>query len=335
LIVGKRVSSEMPALRTTGSINDRLSCGYFEAQRVGILLSEISSYGKVASLYDEAVNILLENGLFVSLVRTSDSMTALSVEVPALFSVIQAGSCLRSACLERGTEAQLRESGLVLEGLIIGFRNAALWPGIICSEDIEGFSLNSIQLLEEALLARGKEGGLLSILSPVVTESVHTGRAEEVLGNVSLRSDPQSLTGLCEFVGLGPGFTPSGDDFLCGVLLGERLLLEKGRPKEKQSKSEQGLTICRVKKHEIEARLNGTTSGGRTLLWQALQGHFPYYLIQATRAMSAATTISGMCNVVARAAAHGETSGTDTLVGLLWYLKYIFAKITNNRSLAI
>ena len=322
----KRASSEIPAQRTTGSRNDRLSHRYFEAQSVGILLSEISSYGKVASLYDEAVNILLENGLLVSLVRTSDSMTALSIKAPGLFGVKEARSCLRSAGLKRGTDAQLQQNGLILEGLIVGFRNALLWTGIVSSEDSKGFGINSIQLLEEALPARGKEGGLLSILSPGLTDSAHTGRAKEILRNLSLRSDPLFLTGLCEFVGLGPGFTPSGDDFLCGVLLGERLLSEKRHLKEKQSKTEHGLITRRVKKHEIEARLYGTTPGGRTLLWQALQGHFPYYLIQAARAMSAATTFNGMCNVVARAAAHGETSGTDALVGLLWYLKYIFGK---------
>jgi hypothetical protein len=301
--------------------------GYFEAQSVGILLSEISSYGKVASLYDEAVNILLENGLFVSLVRTSDSMTALSIKVPALLGVKQARSCIRSARLKRGADARLQENGLILEGLIIGFRNALPWPGIVCSEDIKGFGLNSIQLLEEALLARGKEGGLLSILSPGLTDSAHTARAEDVLRNTSLRSDPLSLTGLCGFVGLGPGFTPSGDDFLCGVLLGERILFEKRHLKKKQSKTEHGLITCRVKKHEIEARLDRTTPGGRTLLWQALQEHFPFYLLEAIRGISAARDVMGMANVVERAVAHGETSGTDTLVGLLWYLKYIFGKL--------
>ncbi len=301
--------------------------GYFEAQSVGILLSEMSSGGKVASLHDEAVNILLENGLFVSLVRNSDGMTALSVKVPVLFGIKRARPCISAACLKRGTDVHLQENGLFLDGLIIGFRNAIRWPGIVCFEDIKGFGLNSIQLLEEALLARGKEGGLLSILSPGSTDSAHTAMAEEVLRNISLRSDPLSLTGLCGFVGLGPGFTPSGDDFLCGVLLGERILFEKRNLKKKQSKTEPGLITCRVKKREIEAQLDGTTPGGRTLLWQALQGHFPYYLIQAVRAMSAATTFSGMYNVVARAAAHGETSGTDTLAGLLWYLKYVSGKL--------
>jgi hypothetical protein len=297
--------------------------GYFEAQNVGILLSKISSKGKVASSYAQAVNILVKEGLLVSLVKKRDQMSALSIQVPAFFDLSEICSSSCSSSIKQGEDALLVDHLLILGDSIIELNKAIPWSGILRPEDAEGFKFDSIQHLEEALLASGKEGGLLAILSNSSMSSPCVVRAKKVLCNVSVRGDPPVLTGLGALVGLGPGFTPSGDDFLCGVLLGEKIISTAKHPTEKQLKTEPRFPACTVRKGELRARYNGTTSGGKTLLWQALLGHFPFYLIRAWLGIARARGTKEFLEAVRSTAAHGETSGTDALVGLLWYLKYV------------
>jgi hypothetical protein len=116
-------------------------------------------------------------------------------------------------------------------------------------------------------------------------------------------------------VGLGPGFTPSGDDFLSGVLLGCGLS-GQALPEEQQAAIAQGL--------------DRTNAAGRTLLWLALRGSFPAYLLRLAEDLD---RIDGegckggggrgrrVEQAVRRATGFGETSGTDAAVGLLWCLE--------------
>jgi hypothetical protein len=57
------------------------------------------------------------------------------------------------------------------------------------------------------------------------------------------------------------------------------------------------------------------------LLWQALQGHFPCYLLEALEPIAKAGDSRELKQVLSRVVAHGETSGTDLLAGLIWYLE--------------
>jgi hypothetical protein len=132
------------------------------------------------------------------------------------------------------------------------------------------------------------------------------------------------MKGLSQLVGLGVGSTPGGDDFISGVLLGEKILnLLYGSQMELFDVGQQGSGPCSINKEEIWNRLVKTSFVGKTLLWQALQGHFPSYLIEAVRGLAAAGGLENMKKTVARAASHGETSGTDALVGLSLYLDWV------------
>ena len=48
-------------------------------------------------------------------------------------------------------------------------------------------------------------------------------------------------------------------------------------------------------------------------MWQALQGHFPEYLIEAVRSVSDAEGKQKIVDAVERAVGRGATSGTDAL----------------------
>jgi hypothetical protein len=132
------------------------------------------------------------------------------------------------------------------------------------------------------------------------------------------RQQGPALGGMANLVGVGIGLTPSGDDFLAGMLLAEQMVTLAGLAPDVQ-----------MARHDIARALPRTTAAGRTLLWQALQGVFPAYLLDLVRSFCrrpAATTVhrsstdEDFVPCLRRVLAHGHTSGTDAVVGFLWYL---------------
>ena len=119
---------------------------------------------------------------------------------------------------------------------------------------------------------------------------------------------PVKIRGLSELIGLGIGFTPSGDDFIAGAILGEELTGTMGHD------------YPLIDRDEIIGALHRTGYGGRTLLWQVLKNHFSFYMIKLADGLLSGVP-GEMERAVCRAVSHGETSGTDLLTGLVWYLK--------------
>lgn len=210
----------------------------------------------------------------------------------------------------------------MIDDLCIDLGGGDPWEGCLGPENIKGFSLSRIPLLRRALLQKGKRGGLLGLIHPIEKENPFVEKTYRILGQVLVRGHETSgMKGLSQLVGLGVGFTPSGDDFVSGVLLAERILsLLSVSHAGVREVAQQRTTPPSIDREEIWKVLDKTTSGGRTLLWQALQGHFPYYLIEAARGLAGANSLEEMTKVVSTAVSHGETSGTDALVGLFRYL---------------
>ena len=296
----------------------------FEAESVGSLVPKKPFLGEIVSLYDEAINIAIDDGLLISVVSNLDSMTAMGIHVPALFDIPPVCLCSHSTRMKKGSSVYFHKKHLIIGDFTIGTGNASPWSGTVCPEHIKGFGPTAIQLLSRFLLAQGKEGGLLAVNFPDFEESVYVTKGKKMLKNIHLKGDPPVATGFAGLVGLGPGFTPSGDDFLCGVLLGEVVLLESGYTTDEDYYNGSNLHSILIEKVEIAERLCQTTIGGRTLLWLALQTRFPRYLIETTRKLSAFGGEVEIANAIEKAVNHGTTSGTDALSGLLWYFKWIF-----------
>lgn len=114
--------------------------------------------------------------------------------------------------------------------------------------------------------------------------------------------DGGSLTALVRrLVGAGPGLTPSGDDVLCGVLLGLRLL---GRARD----------LPRLW-DAVAPRLSATTTLSAALLTEAVQGYAVPPLIDLGEAL-VADDAGGVAAAAARVLAVGHTSGAELLAGL-------------------
>jgi hypothetical protein len=239
--------------------------------------------GRVLSLHASAVNILEEaSGLLVSLLVREQDMTAMGVLVPRLPPSSRPGETVS------GPGMRLGDGGVVLAG-------APIWEGRIAR--VPALDRRRVASLAAALLSCGAPGGLLGLLDGR-DANPFGARARALLAAASGSVREGAL------VGLGPGFTPSGDDFLAGALAAE----------------ECGAHGPAVNRESIRAGLGRTTPGGRTLLTLALRGSYPAYLLRFVARLDSLRSAEELRVAVREAVAHGETSGTDALVGFLWRL---------------
>ena len=140
------------------------------------------------------------------------------------------------------------------------------------------------------------------------------------------RSKKYTETGieLARLIGLGIGLTPSGDDFLCGVLAG---LILTGQTES---------TFAKSLHKTIAEHLNDTVDVSAAFLHCALKGQFSLavnHLLVNTDFESPQDTSHVKCNpqitpgianvpaITENFLAIGHSSGTDTLCGILYALE--------------
>ena len=110
---------------------------------------------------------------------------------------------------------------------------------------------------------------------------------------------------LVSLIGLGVGLTPSGDDFLCGVLAG---LILTGNSDG---------TFTSILKKRISTSLNNTNDISRTFLRCALSSHFSKPIKDLVFPASAE-------DILASFEAVGHSSGIDALCGIYYVYTLIF-----------
>jgi hypothetical protein len=283
---------------------------------VGAGVLRLSGSGEVVSTFSRAVNTRHSHGLLVSLIEETCAMTTLSVCVPALFPK-------GKERLAPGDPVRFEGGRLVMEDLVVDLTGQPIWQGTLTRRDVQGVSASKVALVKEALLLNGRDGGFLGLLRGCEPDNPFAHKAIQALGEP--RRAPSRAAGpigLCRLVGLGPGSTPSGDDFITGVMLGEETL-RFSLPTEAKSvaESQKAMVAWAVEKEDLRAAINRTNDAGKTLLWQALHGHFPAYLIETLRAVSGAKGREEIMDAVARAVSCGATSGTDALTGFLFSME--------------
>jgi hypothetical protein len=287
----------------------------FEARKTGGLVHFISGEGKVISVYPRALNISCGQGLLLSLIEDMTQMTALSLHVPLYFGTPGRGA-------QAGALVQCEKGRLRLNGLCIDFAGGTPWEGSLIPGSVRDFSLSKMAMFRQALLQQGKRGGLLGLIQPSEEKNPFVEKAAGILRRI-LQQTPYGayMNGLSQLVGLGPGLTPSGDDFIAGLLLGEEILSLLTVPQGKiHSGPIHAVIPLKINKGELWHGLTATNDGGRTLLYQTLLGCFPNYLISVAKNLGKAQAMADTADAVRRAVSHGETSGTDALVGLWFYL---------------
>ena len=279
---------------------------------VGAGVPRLTGWGEVVSSFSRAVNARHSQGFLVSFVEGTLAMTYLSVCLPALFRKPRRG-------LVPGNQVRFDGHRVILGDFVVDFPGRPTWQGELTQRDVKGFCASRVSLVRESLLLKGRDGGFLGLLRGGEPNNPFVARAMRVLsGDRSAASRAVRLNALSGLVGLGPGSTPSGDDFIAGALLGETALRLLWSAESKAVADSLEPVIPWSKgKEDLWIAMNRTTDAGKTLLWQALQGHFPNYLIETVRCVSAAKGKQEIADAVESAVACGATSGTDALTGFV------------------
>lgn len=113
------------------------------------------------------------------------------------------------------------------------------------------------------------------------------------------KNSKASAACLSQVLGLGGGLTPSGDDFLCGVLAGLKL---SGTADD---------TFSQLLRTEISRRLNDTTDISAAFLSCALNGQY-------SLAVNNLSSVPKPGQIAATFSEIGHSSGIDTLCGILY-----------------
>jgi hypothetical protein len=270
----------------------RLAMARVAAIERGELAARGAWTGRIVSVHGRALNILRADGRLVSVVTRESDMTAMSVLVPAL---LQGGTSVAGR--------EIRCDGLRLRTgteELVDLTAARRWSGRVgCVPRIEP---RALEAAAGALLAHRGPLCLADLLAPERPPGSEAAAAAAAR-LAAWRDGSSALGGLGGLVGLGPGLTPAGDDFLTGMLLADTLGLG-GLPLPGTRRLDAGDLSA------MGRALGSTTAAGRTLLELALDRRFPAYLLAFAGAPSAAAA--------ARASEHGATSGTDAVAGFLW-----------------
>jgi hypothetical protein len=297
-----------------------------EAQAIGISIPSSSWEGKVISIFPKAINFLHPKGIFVSLVQEPSQMSSMSILAPEYFRVKLSGGWNNLEEIRIGMKIFYSKKKLVIGDFSLNLLNGQTWDGSLSSDAVESFSFQKLLPFRKALLLVGKEEGFIGIMRSGAKINQFLKKYFSILERVQVfnfKDNEVTLSGLSSLVGLGIGLTPSGDDFLTGALLGERMLTHLlVSNQEKVKRQTEKTCYLRVEKKEILASLVKTTTAGRTLLWQALRGQFPAFLLKLANRITKSSGFEDMMGGLQEATSHGETSGTDASVGLFWFLSY-------------
>jgi hypothetical protein len=175
----------------------------------------------------------------------------------------------------------------------------------------------AIKIAQETLTSCGRSGGFDRLPS---SQTLVTAMQQAVAaGDIE-----QMCAGAHSLIGLGPGLTPSGDDFLVGCLRG-LWLMSHDEATTRDMFARLGDRLL----SDLKAR---TTQVGAEFIRYALAGSFAEILDHVAEALVAPAHPPLVTAAIGRLLAQGGTSGSDTMRGLLTCIDALSANPARYRS---
>jgi hypothetical protein len=282
------------------------------ADSVGAGVPRIA-HGAVHSVFRRACNIEM---------RTGELVTLLALEFGNLPCGIRCAPPDGSfdGRLRRGQTATIEGAVLHVPAarLCVDLSRAPVWHCDSFAIDVrDSAAVRALAALRATLCGHTPKGGFAPLLfTPVGArtplERSIAGRLIEtlpVLENALARRDPEEFAaGLARIIGVGVGLTPSGDDFVVGLLAALR----------SRAGHEPGVdALLRQLASLLPPLTLGTHAISRQQLLDAIHGRFAQRLSEVLRALAQDGDVSEPAR---KALLSGHSSGADTLSGLLFGL---------------
>lgn len=276
--------------------------------------------GTIHSIFHHACNVSLKGDAVLTLVSSEKSNPAQGIRLrtPPRFTFLnqfQVGQPL--AC--RG--GILRISG---SDLSIDLRTASLWH-----IDLKGIRIDLHQpdmaqawgVAWQELQKHRSESGLSAMITGIPEPSQHPGILPiQTLGERAVQTVPvlidatshlqvdTAINAVSPLIGLGPGLTPSGDDFIVGYLAG--LWSTAGNHSTR-------LRFMSSLGSWLSQAADDTNSISRTYMKSAVNGNVSEPIATVAQRIGQAKSMDGVREATRIALQVGNTSGTDGVLGLL------------------
>lgn len=244
--------------------------------------------------------------------------------VPGPFSINIIENLLNPSRIVQGMRATLKTDRLVLTGVNIHIHldTARLWYAPEPPEQTQTWEDIDRRLRElSAMIIEKKRGiGLVSLLPfildlparPTVPLSLQPAIAMVLLqtGNLFKQSPAQATAALEVLFGLGSGLTPSGDDFIAGMLLALNRMPERQALQDFLEELNERLTALAFAK---------TTALSASIIQAACAGSADERLLTAIDGLLSGRT--GLDTIFASLESFGNSSGMDAFCGMVFALE--------------
>ena len=273
------------------------------------IVKKLSS-AKVHSVYNRTIN-LCANDCLLSLQSENSPLSPITLETncsPEELSIFD---------LSSGDEISAANDGLYINGNFFLYDFAPCWNCALSSIQQNSCAPNqnfNLSFLYSCLNEMLPIGGFSDLVLPngeAWKSSASASEAGKILShcsdNIMMHSWESASAFASNLIGLGEGLTPSGDDFLCGMLAALQTIATEAALNFRFSLSEK-LSDALTKTNDISA----------AFLRSAIEGQFSKAVILLVEGADKQTVVNNFSAI-------GHSSGADTLSG------YIFAAETFSR----
>jgi len=299
---------------------------------------------KVHSIFDRAFYIQIDRNTLISVITNKDyiSPTSISVKEPK-------DQSFKSIGIKEGMKIVIDNHSLLFgdNALTIKLRKSSNWfpPPIPKQDDLTGLTgigLN-LRILRDVIYTSPTREGLVPLLENVELYGPLNSFVRPQEPSVSERARPNIetmmwglyrgdldmvLKNVESVLGLGPGLTPSCDDFLAGLIIS---LTIGGKALLKKNKGELGFyqkvsaEICRLAKAK-------TTIYSQVLLNQARFGEGPKAVVDLVHSLLTKKPphVAEVSKVVINM---GETSGADIAIGIFYGIRLLLSQLESIEDL--
>jgi hypothetical protein len=291
-----------------GSVSAGADMHTWCAESVGEAVSQ-PSIGTVHSVFAHACNIETTVGELVTLLTNNQGNSAHGVKLGHAVAPLD-------ACLFAGQRVLIQHALLRVPAasMRIDLSGASVWRGEIAAVRVN-VCAGALRQLRSTLCAWGGLHGFapLLIASRAVDSAIELALEARLsstlpaLAQATACHDSDAVARIAaQLVGLGPGLTPSGDDFLTGYMAA---MWSRGG-------AESGIAALLEKLGASLTPLFARTNAiSRQMLRDAVHGRFTEHLVALVSAVAHARDVVG---ATMRTLESGHTSGADTVCGLLF-----------------
>lgn len=211
--------------------------------------------------------------------------------------------------IDTNTPVEITDTSVIIGSSVFYYDSAEVFPCEL-NKILSPLGIKTLKKNVETVLSSSRTGGFdvlyrnyrdRSIELPSLLLEGARNYLSQAYHCIQNGNDASSSVFLARLIGLGTGLTPSGDDFLCGMLAG---LILTGKSDSQ---------FAEILKETIQDSLTNTNDISRAFLLCALEGKFSTAVNSLTEVPDPAYISSAFHEI-------GHSSGMDTLCGILFSL---------------